>query len=76
MARANLALAGLAAELRTEDAAETLQQARDGYFDFVFLDAERSAYASYWPNLLRTLRADGGLLTIDNVLSHAQEVAR
>jgi predicted O-methyltransferase YrrM len=74
LARANLATAGLAAELRTEDAAETLRQASDGRWDFVFLDAERPAYAGYWPDLLRTLRPNGGLLAIDNVLSHADEV--
>jgi len=74
LARANLARAGLAAELRTEDAAQTLQAARDGCWDFVFLDAERPAYAGYWPHLLRTLRPDGGLLAIDNVVSHAVEV--
>jgi predicted O-methyltransferase YrrM len=74
MARANLARAGLAVELRTEDAAQTLETASDGWWDFIFLDAERPAYASYWPHLLRTLRPDGGLLAIDNVLSHADEV--
>jgi predicted O-methyltransferase YrrM len=74
LARANLARAGLAAELRTEDAAQTLQRATDGCWDFVFLDAERPEYVSYWPQLLRTLRPDGGLLAIDNVLSHADEV--
>jgi len=74
MARGNLASAGLAAELRTEDAAQTLKQASDGRWDFIFLDAERPAYAGYWPHLLRTLRPNGGLLAIDNVLSHAEEV--
>jgi predicted O-methyltransferase YrrM len=74
LARGHLASAGLTAELRTEDAAETLRQAGDGRWDFIFLDAERPAYASYWPDLLRTLRPSGGLLAIDNVLSHADEV--
>jgi predicted O-methyltransferase YrrM len=74
LARANLASAGLVAELRTEDAGETLRRASDGRWDFVFLDAERPAYAGYWPDLLRTLRPSGGLLAIDNVLSHADEV--
>jgi predicted O-methyltransferase YrrM len=74
LARASLAAVGLAAELRTEDAARTLQQATDGGYDFIFLDAERPAYADYWPNLLRTMRPNGGLLAIDNVLSHAEEV--
>jgi predicted O-methyltransferase YrrM len=39
----------------------------------IFLDAERPAYADYWPDLVRVLRP-GGLLAIDNVLSHAEEV--
>jgi len=74
LARANLARAGLAVELRTEDAARTLEAGPAGCWDFVFLDAERSAYAGYWPHLLRTLRPNGGLLAVDNVLSHAEEV--
>jgi predicted O-methyltransferase YrrM len=74
LARANLDRAGLAAELVTGDAAETLRGSADGAWDLVFLDAERPAYAGYWPDLLRALRPDGGLLAIDNVLSHADEV--
>jgi predicted O-methyltransferase YrrM len=45
----------------------------DDAFDVVFLDAERPAYPGYWPELVRTL-APGGLLAVDNVLSHAGEV--
>ena len=75
LARADLGRAGLAAELVTGDAAETLRTSHAGAWDLVFLDAERSAYAGYWPELLRSLRPDGGLLAIDNVLSHADEVA-
>lgn len=75
MARANLGRAGLAAELVTGDAAETLRTSADGAWDLVFLDAERPAYAGYWPELVRALRPGGGLLAIDNVLSHAAEVA-
>ena len=75
MARANLGRAALAAELVTGDAAETLRTSADGAWDLVFLDAERPAYAAYWPGLLRALRPHGGLLAIDNVLSHAAEVA-
>jgi predicted O-methyltransferase YrrM len=36
-------------------------------------DAERSAYPGYWPDINRVLRP-GGLLAVDNVLSHAEEV--
>jgi len=60
-------------ELRTEDAALTLSHAADASLDMIFLDAERPAYCGYWPNLLRVLRP-GGLLVVDNVLSHAEEV--
>jgi predicted O-methyltransferase YrrM len=75
LARENLAAAGLEArvELRTEDAGQALRAFPDGAFDLVFLDAERPAYAGYWPDLLRVL-APGGLLAIDNVLSHAEQV--
>ena len=75
LARANLAAVSLDVELRTEDVAETLRRSGDGQWDFVFLDAERPAYAGYWRELLRALRPRGGLLAIDNVLSHPDEVA-
>jgi predicted O-methyltransferase YrrM len=74
LAREHLERAGLSAELRTQDASQALAQAPDGYYDLIFLDAERPAYAGYWPDLLRVLRRDGGLLAIDNVLSHPAEV--
>jgi predicted O-methyltransferase YrrM len=61
-------------ELRVEDAAVTLRETPDGALDMIFLDAERPAYAGYWPDLVRVLRP-GGLLAVDNVLSHADQVA-
>jgi predicted O-methyltransferase YrrM len=60
-------------ELRTQDAALTLAGADDGSQDMIFLDAERPAYPDYWPDLFRAL-VPGGLLAVDNVLSHASEV--
>ena len=74
-ARENLRRAGLRADLPTEDAADTLRRSGDGQWEFIFLDAERPAYAGYWPELLRTLRPQKGVLAIDNVLSHPDEVA-
>jgi predicted O-methyltransferase YrrM len=77
LARENLARAGLdndRTSLRTEDAARALRTAPDGAFDLVFLDAERDAYTSYWPDLVRTLSKPGGLLAVDNVISHAADV--
>lgn len=60
-------------ELRTEDAALTLANAENVSHDMIFLDAERPAYTGYWPDLIRVLRP-GGLLVVDNVISHASEV--
>jgi predicted O-methyltransferase YrrM len=75
LAAANLAEAGLVdqVELRSEDAAATLAGSSDGEWDFVFLDAERPAYAGYVRDLLRVL-APGGVLAVDNVRSHEQEL--
>ena len=72
-ARGNLERAGLTADLRTQDAGELLRDTGDGEWGFVFLDAERPAYAGYWPDVLRVL-APGALLVIDNVISHAEQV--
>ncbi|HYB25383.1 MAG TPA: class I SAM-dependent methyltransferase [Solirubrobacteraceae bacterium] len=75
LARSNLATAGLLerVELRSEDAASALAGAADGAWEFVFLDAERPAYPVYLRDLLRTL-APGGVLAVDNVISHEHEL--
>jgi len=80
-ARSNLAgadavEAGLArrVELREEDGGAYLARLADGSVDLLFLDAERVEYPKWWPHPVRVLRP-GGVLAIDNVLSHADEVA-
>ena len=80
-ARRNLALAdavqpGLAnrVEFRQEDGGAYLTSLADGSVDLLFLDAERVEYPRWWPHPVRVVRA-GGVLAIDNVLSHADEVA-
>jgi predicted O-methyltransferase YrrM len=75
-ARQNLCRAGLEqfVDLRIEDAGIVLAQSEDAEWDFIFLDAERPAYRGYWPDLVRVL-TPGGLLVVDNVLSHADQVA-
>lgn len=74
-ARKNLQSAGVLERvtLRTEDAAATLSSSRSGYWDFIFLDAERPEYPKYLPDLIRGL-APHGVLAIDNVLSHEHEL--
>jgi predicted O-methyltransferase YrrM len=76
LAAEHLGRAGLGGvvELLTEDAGGALATFGDGAWDLVFLDAERPAYAGYWPDLVRVL-AQPGLLVVDNVISHAAEVA-
>lgn len=54
--------------------AQVYLEAENEIFDFILLDAERDAYVSYWPHLSRLLKAKGGLLVVDNVISHAAEV--
>ncbi len=71
----NLDRAGLRdlVELRVQDAAVTLRDSADATWDIIFLDAERPAYTSYWPDLVRALKP-AGLLVVDNAISHADEV--
>lgn len=75
-AAGNLGRAGLQSvvELRVQDAAVALKESPDAEWDLIFLDAERPAYPSYWSDLVRTL-GPGGLLAVDNVISHADQVA-
>jgi predicted O-methyltransferase YrrM len=75
-ARDNVARAGLddAVDLRLEDAGAALSASEPASWDMVFLDAERADYPAYWSDLVRVL-PPGGLLVVDNVISHADEVA-
>lgn len=75
-AAANLARVGLRQQvrLRCADGGQVLRELPDGSQDVVFLDADRSRYLGWWPDPVRVLRA-GGLLAIDNVLSHPDQVA-
>ena len=76
LARADTIQPGLAGrvELRQESGGAYLARLADGSVDLLFLDAERVEYPGWWPHPARVLRS-GGVLAIDNVLSHASEVA-
>lgn len=70
IARRYLVRAGLAdrATVRVGPALDTLRALpRDPGFDFAFIDADKSAYADYYEELLPRLRPNG-LIVIDNVL--------
>jgi predicted O-methyltransferase YrrM len=56
------------------DAGDWLAAAPAASMDLVFLDSHRPAYAGWWPWIDRVLRP-GGLLVVDNAVSHAQEMA-
>ncbi len=76
MARATFARSGLAAHITLvqRDAGLWLAQAADASIDLLFLDSDREQYAGWWPQLRRVLRP-GGLLVVDNALSHAEQMA-
>ncbi|OTG82146.1 O-methyltransferase [Acinetobacter sp. ANC 4648] len=46
------------------------------YYDFIFLDAERNNYIEYWGYLKKMIHPKGGVLIVDNVISHAAEVKK
>jgi predicted O-methyltransferase YrrM len=60
--------------LRCADAGIWLQELEASPLDFLFLDADRSRYLDWWTSIQRVLRP-GGLVVMDNALSHAQECA-
>jgi predicted O-methyltransferase YrrM len=72
----NLAMAGVASlvEVVAGDGGGYLADVPDDSVDLLFLDAERVEYPAWWPHPVRVLRP-GGLLAVDNVLSHPDEVA-
>lgn len=40
----------------------------------ILLDAERETYIEYWQYLQHIINPNGGVLIVDNVISHAAEV--
>jgi predicted O-methyltransferase YrrM len=75
LARANFARAEMLQwiNLQLVDAGDFLEQQAAAAFDFVFLDSERSEYIAWWHDLQSVL-ASGGLLVVDNAVSHAHEL--
>jgi predicted O-methyltransferase YrrM len=76
LASENIRRSGLSSYITPvhDDAGRVLERTDDAAFDLVFLDSDRSEYPGWWPKLSRILRP-GGLLVVDNALSHAEELA-
>jgi predicted O-methyltransferase YrrM len=76
LARENFSRANVACYITVvhEDAGRVLERWADGAFDLIFLDSERPQYPGWWPDLRRVLRP-GGLLVVDNAISHRDELA-
>lgn len=74
-ARGTVAEAGLSnVDFTTADGGAALRAIPDGTVDLLFLDAERTEYPGWWPHPVRVLR-EGGVLVVDNALSHPDEIA-
>lgn len=71
----NFRRAGLADRIQmvVGDAGDFLHQADAAAWDLIFLDAERSEYVGYWPDLMRMLAPDG-LIVADNAVDKAAEL--
>jgi predicted O-methyltransferase YrrM len=76
LASANFARAGFSTliTLVHDDAARLLERGAASAYDLIFLDSERTEYSGWWPQLRRVLRP-GGLLIVDNAISHVAEMA-
>ncbi|WP_017541121.1 O-methyltransferase [Nocardiopsis halophila] len=61
-------------ELRLGAALETLRGLPDARaFDLAFIDADKTGYVDYWEELVPRMRP-GGLILVDNTLSHGRVV--
>ena len=76
LASANFARAGLSSIIKMvhENASLVLERLEPDAFDLLFLDSERREYPHWWPHIRRTLRP-GGLLVVDNAISHPEQMA-
>jgi predicted O-methyltransferase YrrM len=75
MARSNIARAGLSKWVRQEvtEAGQYLSRQKASQFELIFLDSDRAQYSAWWPLLQRVL-VPGGILVVDNAVSHPAEM--
>ncbi len=75
LARINFSRAEMGRWINSQlvQAGDFLKQQGASTFDFVFLDSDRKEYAGWWQDLQRILVV-GGLLVVDNAVTHAKEL--
>jgi predicted O-methyltransferase YrrM len=74
-ARRNFERAGLAPliHLNLIEADRFFEEQSNRSYDFVFLDSDRDEYVRWWA-ALRRIVTPGGLIVVDNAVSHADEL--
>jgi predicted O-methyltransferase YrrM len=55
------------------EAGAFLEETPAASFDLLFLDSDRTRYAAWWPHIRRVIHP-GGLLVVDNAVSHVDEM--
>ena len=75
LARRNFERAGLASSItpHLSEAGRFFEEQSNSSYEFIFLDSDRGEYVGWWPSLRRMLAA-GGLLVVDNAVSHESEL--
>ena len=75
LARRNFERAGLSSSITSHliEAGRFYEEQSNSSYEFIFLDSDRGEYVGWWPSLRRILVA-GGLLVVDNAVSHENEL--
>jgi predicted O-methyltransferase YrrM len=60
-------------ELIVDDAGRYLKNLEHQEFDLIFMDSDRVEYTGWWPDIQRVLKI-GGLIVVDNAISHSKEI--
>lgn len=75
LARRNFERAGLSQRIQqyVMDAGQFLHQQPSCAYELVFLDSNRDDYLDWW-TMIQDVLAPGGMLVVDNVVSHASQL--
>ncbi|MEH7439935.1 O-methyltransferase [Neobacillus drentensis] len=60
-------------DLFVMDAGEYIHKVESNTVDLIFLDSDRKEYVEWWGDLSRILKKNG-LIVVDNVISHSEEL--